>query len=180
MKFIFNQKRPVKFHRGFTLVEVMLTLAVATLFVLGVISFTTTTFKQGTFAIGNYTDLNEKSRLTLDLLSKDIRNASALTSFATNSITLTNLDTTVFTYAWDGKAVTRTYAGVKTLLMTNCDYLCFNVYQRNPTNNFSFVSSSSTPSQTKLIDVSWRCSRSYNGTKLYTESVQTARIVIRN
>ena len=32
----------------------------------------------------------------------------------------------------------------------------------------------------KLIDVSWKCSRKIMGEKLNTESVQTAKIVIRN
>ena len=167
---------------AFTLVEVMITLGIATMFVVGVITFTTITFKQGTFAIGNYTDLNTRSRRTLDTLSRDIRNSSGLVSFSTKAITMTNsISGLTFTYQWDGSnLVTRTYGGIRTVMMTNCDYLCFNIYQRNPTNNFAFVSCNSTPSQTKLIDVSWRCSRQYLGNKLNTESVQTARIVMRN
>jgi hypothetical protein len=38
----------------------------------------------------------------------------------------------------------------------------------------------STPSQVKLISVSWRCSRTILGAKVNTESVQTAQICIRN
>jgi hypothetical protein len=166
---------------AFTLMEVVISLGLATMFVLGVIVFSTLTFQQGVFALGNYTDLNTKSRHTLDQLSKDIRNASQLTAFATNSITLTNLDTTRFSYTWDGSnLLVRTYAGVSTVMLTNCDYLSFNIYQRNPTNGYSFFSSTGNVAQTKLIDVSWRCSRNYLGAKLNTESVQTARIVIRN
>jgi hypothetical protein len=166
---------------GMTLLEMMVVVFIASFFIIGVLDFTIITFNQGIFATSNYADLNAKSRRTLDYLSRDIRDAKGLVSFATNSITLTNLDGTQFSYTWDGSnAVIRTYGGVTSLMMTNCDYLNFNIYQRNPTNNFTFVSTTASPGQTKLIDVSWRCSRKYLGQKVNTESVQTARIVIRN
>jgi YD repeat-containing protein len=182
MKALFHVQPPrIKRATAFTLMEVMITLGIATLFVTGLIIFTTITFQQGIFAIGNYTDLNTKSRRTLDLMSRDIRSAAGLDSYTTNSITLTNPDGTKLKYAWDGgSALTRTFAGQSSVLMSNCDYLCFNIYKRNPTNNFNFVPATSQPNETKLIDVSWRCSRSYVGQKLNTESVQTARIVMRN
>lgn len=161
--------------------EVMISLGIATMFVTGVIIFTTITFKQGIFAISNYSDLNTKSRQTLDVMSRDLRNAAGLTAYATNSITLTNATGTTLSYTWDkASKFTRTYAGVSTVLLTNCDYLSFGIYQRNPTNGYNFYPATNIPSQTKLIDVSWRCSRTYLGKKLNTESVQTARIVLRN
>ena len=171
-----------RLRSGLTLIEVVVTMGLTSMFVLGVLNFTTITFQQGIFALGNYTDLNYKSRRTLDRLSQDIRNASALTSATTqtNSITLNNPDGTSFSYSWDGSnIVTRVYGGVTTVMMTNCDYLCFNFYQRNPTNGLTFVSTTNT-SEVKLINVDWRCSRSYIGNKLNTESVQTARVVMRN
>lgn len=173
---------------GFTLVEVMVTLGIATMFVIGVITFTTITFRQGVFAIGNYTDLNNKSRRTLDIMSRDVRNAASLFNYNYNYVGLSYDDGTKLYYIWDGyDRLTRwtlaTNSGANwksTVMMTNCDYMRFNIYQRNPTNNFSFVSATANWDQTKLIDVSWRCSRSYLGSKLNTESVQTARIVLRN
>jgi Tfp pilus assembly protein PilV len=167
---------------GLTLIEVVVTMGLTSMFVLGVLNFTTITFQQGIFALGNYTDLNYKSRRTLDRLSQDIRSAAALTSSTsqTNSITMQNPDGTTFSYTWDGSNnVTRVYGGVTTVMMVNCDFLSFNFYQRNPTNGLAFVSTTNT-SQVKLINVDWRCSRSYIGRKLNTESVQTARVVMRN
>lgn len=195
MKHLFSKSPVRKLVGGFTLIEVMITLGIATMFVVGVITFTTITFRQGIFAIGNYTDLNNKSRRTLDVMSRDIRCSSELLGYAYYYIRLTNSiganagEETY--YIWDGANRFTQYKRNPTLgvnswrvsvLLTNCDYLQFNIYQRNPTNNFSFVSvaDSSKWSQTKLIDVSWRCSRSYLGSKLNTESVQTARIVMRN
>ncbi len=165
---------------GMTLLELMISMGIGTMFVMGVIIMTNFTLTQGLFAIGNYNDLNAKSRETLDYLSRDIRGAAQLTAYSTNSITLTNKVGTLFSYSWDGSnSVTRNYGGVSSVVLTNCDYLSFNIYQRNPTNNFVFYSTAIL-AQAKLIDVSWRCSRKYLGSKLNTESVQTARIVIRN
>lgn len=163
-----------------TLMEVVVSTGIATLYVAGVIILTNITLKQGLYAIGNYNDLNARSRTMLDYLSRDIRESVQLTSFSDNSITMTNSSGEAYTYTWDGSnKVSRIYGGNTMLMMTNCDYLNFNAYQRNPTNNFNFVPTT-TLSQMKLVDVSWRCSRSYLGAKLNTESVQTARIVIRN
>ena len=43
-----------------------------------------------------------------------------------------------------------------------------------------FYSASNNPAICKLVSVSWRCSRTILGQKVNTESVQTAKIVIRN
>ena len=163
-----------------TLLELMISTAIATIFVLGVIILTRFTLTQGLFAISNYNDLNARSRQTLDIMSRDIRSSSAMTAFSASSISLTNLTGTAISYTWDGSnQLKRVNAGVTTSVLTNCDFLVFNIYQRNPTNGFSFISTTNL-SQAKLVDVSWRCSRKYLGSKLNTESVQTARIVIRN
>jgi hypothetical protein len=63
--------------------------------------------------------------------------------------------------------------------LKNCDSFSFAYYQRNPTNNFTFVTTTNA-AQIKLVSVSWRCSRQILGSKLNTESVQTATVVVRN
>jgi hypothetical protein len=67
-------------------------------------------------------------------------------------------------------------------MLTSCDSLIFSYFIRIPTNNLQFVSITNVMStnQVKLINVSWRCSRSVMGSKLNTESVQTAAIAMRN
>jgi len=65
-------------------------------------------------------------------------------------------------------------------LLTECDFLQFNISQRTPSNGVFGFYPASRADLCKLVDVSWRCSRTMLGKKLHTESVQTARIVIRN
>jgi hypothetical protein len=168
---------------GWTLVEMFVATALGVL-MLSSLMLVVVFVSQGFAAIGNYGDLDKYSRNALDTMSRDIRTTSTLTSYAPDRISLTNLDGIRFTYAWDGSnVVTRSVVGstgtTNTLLLTNCDVLTFHIYSRVPGTDFSFTPAT-TVSTAKLIDVSWRCSREIYGNKINTESVQTAKIVIRN
>jgi len=63
-------------------------------------------------------------------------------------------------------------------LLTECDSLSFSVFQRNPTNDFNAVSTTNA-TLVKLIQLNWKCSRTIFKSKVNTESVQSAKIVIR-
>jgi hypothetical protein len=77
--------------------------------------------------------------------------------------------------------LTRAKDGVTTDLLTQCDTLNFNIYQRNTTNGtYDQYPTSVEASNCKVVQVSWTCSRTITGTKLNTETVQSTKIVIRN
>jgi hypothetical protein len=166
--------------------EMMVALGAGTIILAAVVA-TAVCVGNTMVAVGNYNDLNKASRQTLDRLSRDVRNASSVgNGSTTSSLTLTNTynGTTIITYAWDGSnQVTRTVSSSSSssasTVLTNCDTFSFAYYQRNPTNNLTFVSTTN-PAQIKLVSVSWRCSRQILGAKLNTESVQTANVVMRN
>jgi prepilin-type N-terminal cleavage/methylation domain-containing protein len=165
--------------RGMTLVEVMLAVGIGSLLMAALASITLFT-AQSFVALGNYDDLDRYSRNALDVMSRAIRDSQGVTAYQTNSLTLLDDAGNPITFNWDtADTVTFTRDGVTTVLLTNCDFLRFGIYQRNPSNNFSFYPTNSL-SEAKLVDVSWRCSRQIRGQKLNTESVQTAKIVIRN
>jgi hypothetical protein len=151
--------------------------------VLAAISFVFLNTLRSFVAIGNYTDLDSASRNALDVLSRDLRQAHVLTDFATNQITLVANDSNTLVYAFSPLThrFTRQHGGRTTVLLEQCDYLDFNIFQRNPSNGWTWYPvSSNLISTTKLIDVSWKCSRQILGNKVNTESVQTAKFVIRN
>jgi prepilin-type N-terminal cleavage/methylation domain-containing protein len=178
--------RRLRVQSGFTLMEMMVAL-LAGLMILASVVYTSISLTHSMVAISNYYQLDTSSRNTLDVMSRDIRNASALTSFATNTITMTGTNYNgapySFTYNWDGANMWRLYTisnnTEKWLMLSNCAYLAFSNYTRVPQSNFTFLAVGAT-NRTKLISVSWKCSRSILGAKLNTESVQTAKIVIRN
>ena len=133
--------------------------------------------------MGNYADLDRYSRNALDVLSREIRQAKSVGSWSTSRLVLTNMDNTVFSYTYDQSAgtLTRQWGSDRNVLLTGCDYFYFHIWQRNPTNGFWFpYSSTNQPYITKLVDVSWKCSRKILDQKVNTESVQTAKICIRN
>jgi Tfp pilus assembly protein PilW len=166
-----------------TLLEIMFAVSIGGI-VLAAIATLLVHTSRSFAAIGNYNDLDNASRNALDLMSRDIREARALTAFTTNQITLQDNDsnTLVFAYSPIAHNFTRRI-GTKapTVLLEQCDYLNFSIYQRNPSNDWTWYPvSSNLISTAKMIDVSWKCSREILGKKINTESVQTAKFVIRN
>ena len=175
-----------KFCAGWTLPELMIAILCATI-IMASLMIITVFAARSYIAIANYNDLDRNSRNALDVMSEDIRNMSSLTSYATNAISLSATDGSSVSYNWipSTSIFTRTYtpaggSASTAMLLSNCTILVFHVYSRVPTNSFTFPDTSGTPSQTKLIDVSWRCTRSIFGIETNSESVQTAKIVIRN
>lgn len=170
---------------GMTLVELLVATA-AGLIVMGAFVAVTMNVNSMVKATGNYADLDEYSRNTLDMLSRDVRNASSVNtaSSSTNLILENTYTGKQITYTWDGSnLVTRAYGSASPqMVLTNCNYLDFDYFTRYPLNNLQFtdITNAINPDEIKLVSVSWRCSRSILGIKMNTESVQTAQIVLRN
>ena len=165
-----------------SLVELLVSVAIASIIFAAVGSLSVFT-SRSFVAMGNYNDLDRVSRNALDSMSREIRQTRQLTDYTTNKLTFREMDgsSLVFEFSPGTGTLVRKKGGADTTLLTQCDFLTFNISQRNPSNNFSFFPVSGTNFATaKLIDVNWRCSRKIFGNKVNTESVQTAKIVLRN
>jgi Tfp pilus assembly protein PilW len=181
--------RPTR-RAGFTLVEASVAVALGTL-VLAVVA-SLTVYSSRTFsAMSNYVDLDVHSRYALDVISRDARQATAVINCQTNngaitSITFTNVQAgTIMKLIYRSDAGTLTYQKSNQpdkVLLTGCDRWNVWLYNRAPTittTNIAFNGAADLAS-CKLINMSWKCSRTIIGSKLNTESVQTAQIVLRN
>ena len=164
--------------------EVLIMSAIATVIIAAVMIFSL--FATRSFiAMGNYNDLDKASRNALDRLSREIRQTEALAAYATNKLTFTDYDGNTLVYQWTPPSgsnaghLDRTKNSVTTTLLNQCDYLSFGISQRNPSNGFTFYPTTNL-SSVKLIDMNWRCSRKILQSKVNIESVQTAKIVMRN
>ena len=165
-----------------TIMEVMIASAIATILFAAIGTLAVSTARSFV-ALGNYGDLDDASRTALDVLSRDVRQSRALTAYTPTQISLLANDNSALTYSYNSSTgnFTRQGGGTTKVLLTQCDYLNFKMYQRNPSNDWSWYPVASNQIATaKLIDVSWKCSRKILGRKVNTESVQTAKIVIRN
>ena len=179
---------------GMTLVEVMVSVALGA--VLLAMGSSLWLFGSRSFvAMSNYADLGAKSRHALDLMSRDIRQATRVTGFENTGTTrwlrVTNAASgEQVTYVWS--ASPRTLVCQRTgqadqVYLTECDRWDFDLFQRAPQKNGSYVFFPATNtagaydlSICKLINMTWKCSRTILGSKVNTESVQTAQVVLRN
>ena len=118
--------------RGFTLVELMVAMAVAALLMMVV--GTLALYSGRSFAaLANYTDLDHASRNALDILTRDVRQTQRLSSYQTNELVFVDSDGQPLTYRYSAADGTfrRIKGGTSQLLLTECDYLKFSIYQRN-------------------------------------------------
>ena len=177
-----------KSQNGFTYVELMVAAGLGT--VLVTLLLVLTIYGQQSFALmTNYSELDSKTRNTVALLSREIREATQVIAAKTNangkSLTLTNaLDAMTIKLIWDSTDRTLTMQknpGVSGILLTGCDQWNYTLYDGAPTiagGNVSFTPSAS-PATCKLIQMSWSCSRTLIG-KANASSVESVRFGLRN
>lgn len=177
-----------------SLVELMIAVALGSMLVAtagGLWLFGSRSF----VAMSNYTDLDAKSRNAIDRMSRDLREATSVTAFQnsgnTKLLTVTNtLMGTGITYTWEAKPrtlVARMTGQPEQVYLTECDSWDFKLYQRTPQKGGTFAFYPATNAAgvydlgiCKLINMSWKCSRTILGSKANTESVHTAQVVLRN
>ena len=169
---------------GFVLAEAMVAVGVAGILLVALCAFTMFTSRSFA-ALFNYVDLDDANRIAMDQLSRDIRQSNRVTDFGSTWLVLENTDSSGntnwinYTYNSVARNLKRTQNGYPKVVLNNCDALKFDVCQRNPIGGSYDVYPAGTIATAKVIDVSWVCSRTLFGRKENTESVQTARIVIR-
>jgi prepilin-type N-terminal cleavage/methylation domain-containing protein len=182
-----------RFSAGFTLVEMMISVVIS-VFVIACIVTLAIISAQNFAATSNYVQMDAQSRNALDRASREIRSATALMSFSTNYpqfLLLTNAykgtSTTIF-YSNNCIVMRKTGWADQTLL-TGCDGFSFQLFSRSPliiNNNISFYNSTNPTTGNvdqnycKVINLGWKCSRTIIGSKLSTEVVQSAQVILRN
>jgi|ERR1051325_631165 hypothetical protein len=166
---------------AFTVVELVVATGVSTVVLasLMLVFF----FANRSFAsLTNYLDLDQKTQSALDKMSREIRQVKTLTDFSSTNLTFQDYDggTLQYTYNPTAQTLTRNKGNTNfTTLLTGCDSLQFSIFQRTPNSNTFQPVSTTTVTNTKVIELTWNCSRSILGSKVNTESMQSAKIVIR-
>ncbi len=179
--------------QAFALTEVLMAVGLAGLFFLIICGFSM--FCSRSFAaLYNYVDLDDVNRVAIDQLTRDVRQANRVSYYGTNGMALTleatdnnGLTNSIsYVYSPNTRTLTRslglaTGLSDTTTLLKECDRLEFRLGQRNTDvgGYYVFPPQTADINVAKVINVSWVCSRSLFGRKENTESVQTARIVIR-
>ena len=161
-----------------TLVEVLIALGICGILMVAVASMTMFSSKS-LAGLYNYVDLSTANRVTLDKMTREIRQVQRLTAFTTNKLTFVDHDgkELVYEYVPDERVLKRTKDGTVETFLSECDKLSFTLFQRNTLQGT--FDQGKTNFDSKIINVSWTSSRMILGNRINTEPVQSAKIVIR-
>ena len=166
-------------RRGFTLIELLIATGTGSI-LLAALAIVVFHASRSVAALSNYVDLDRMSRQTLDRMALEIRQADSVSAYRTNEISFAyNGGTLTYTYDTTGKKLTRTYGAQTDILLKECDSLTFSIYQRNPIGGTYDVYPTATTTTAKLVQLTWTCSRKILGQAVNTESVQSAKLVLR-
>src|SRR5258708_28562221 len=111
-------------------------------------------------AMANYMDLDQTSRLALDKMSREIRQARHLTDYTPTSLTFQDRDNNPLQFVYDPQARTLSrIGGVPTnIYLTECDSLRFSHYQGNTISQTLDSYAPASVTNTKLLPVPLVCS----------------------
>ncbi len=168
-------------RRAFTLVEMLVSMGLGSMLIAMVASMSLFCGRS-IASMANYSELENQSRSALDIMTSEIRQTTTVSSYTSTDITFlyTNGFSLRYYYNPGTKEVVRTCNGASKTLLKECDFLKFSIFQRNLTNATFDCFPTTNIANCKLIQINWVCSRSIIGAKLNTESVQSAKVVIRN
>ena len=172
-------------RRAFTLVELLIAIAVGAVLLVAVMSLMF--YSARSFAaLTNYVDLDQFSRNALDHATTEIRQASRVMAgsdehtlhlWMTNPLTGVGRQVT-YTYDPQAETLTRVDGGESRVLLRECYRFSFNYHQRNATLEWEALPAH-TVELTKQVRIFWECGRTILGARANTESVQSARVVLR-
>jgi prepilin-type N-terminal cleavage/methylation domain-containing protein len=166
--------------RGFSLIEMLVGIGVGSVLITVIGAFSLYSGRSMA-AMWNYADLGQTSRKALDTMTRDIRQVNRLVDFTPTLLSFEDADGSLlhFVYNPATKRLRRIKGSQSDILLEDCDFLSFAIFQRNPIGGTYDQYPTASPDTCKLVQVSWVCSRKILGNPRNTESVQTAKIVIR-
>ncbi len=136
----FNQKNSKK---GLSLIELMVAITLMSIVMTAILS-SYMALTRSAMAIGNYSEMSEKSRYALELFSRDVRMTSDISSFDATSFTVTSLygdaDERTISYSYDALTdlLTRTEDGTAVTILDNaidCEFKYYNILDVETTNS---------------------------------------------
>ena len=183
---------------GMTLVELLMAVGISGM-VFAAVSILIFFSGRSYAALANYVDLDNSSRSALDWMSKEIRQVDCVTNSATatlpngqvvtNKLVLsgTETDGSAYTIIYDYNPTTQTLVRTKeggsypgtTTLLTGCTYLNFGMFQRVPKMNSFEQFDAADLATCKVVQMDWICSRRIFNKTANTETIESAKVVIR-
>jgi prepilin-type N-terminal cleavage/methylation domain-containing protein len=164
-----------------TLIEMMISIAVGSI-IFSAVALLSFYNSRSLAALANYADLDQESRFALDIMSREIRTANAITSYATNEIifsTGSGSNNLRYVFTASAEEFSQFKDGVRTELLTGCKAMAITLYGRNMISNQFSQFAVTNLANAKMVQFNWTCERSVLGTFINSENVQSAKIVVR-
>jgi type II secretory pathway pseudopilin PulG len=181
-------KLPPKARRAWTLVEMMVAVGIFSLAGIGLMGLYLFSVKSMA-SMYNYCLLDQYNRQAMDQLTREIRQATKVLNYTTNSVTILaanddgSTSTVIYSFSPSTKKMLRTSSdGTSKALLNDCSLLSFQLFTRCPSNGVfgSFpVAVNNWSNTVKVLQLTWKTSMSLSSGTVNSENVQTARIVIR-
>jgi type II secretory pathway pseudopilin PulG len=175
-----------KTSSAFTLIELTVTITISVFVIASIVTLAVIS-AQNYVATANYVRMNDQSRLIMDRISREIRYAAALTGYSQNDpqyLVFANSDGTslcITNYAGSKTITLTTNNFTQTFSLPGCTNFNFQLYTgAASTTNVSYYALAPTPQSCRVVNLSWSCSQPITGSKLSTEAVQTAQVLLRN
>ena len=178
--------RPLRRRSGFTLVEVMVSAALGTFILAGVLSVFLMMGRSG-YNASSYSIMDSEARRGLEVLSIDARMASDIQWIDSSAITLT-VNGAEVTYAYDSATTGPTarsfyrkvggFASGATPQVLVRDITEFTFCRYKVVNGVDF--SAANDLETKQIQVTLRAARTRSTVATATNAVLSARVILRN
>lgn len=172
-------------RRAFSLVELLIAIAIGSVLLIAVMSLTF--YSARSFAaLTNYVDLDNHSRNALDHATREIRQADRVMAgsdehtlhlWMTDPVTGEGRQVT-YKYDPEAETLTRIDGGEQRVLLRECYVFRLTYHQRNAMTDWEALPAT-TVDTCKQVRIFWECGRSILGARVNTESVQSARVVLR-
>lgn len=166
---------------GFSLVEMMMAVGIGSI-VITAVAYLMFFNARSLAAFSNYADLDLDSRIALDTMSREIRSADRLVSYSPTEIVFNcdgGTNNLRFFFNTNSGVFSQFKDNVRRELLTGCDAMLITIYGRNNISNQFSQFGTTNVANAKMVQFTWTCSRDILGVESNTESVQSAKIVIR-
>ena len=181
-----------KARQGWTLLEMMVAVGVFALVSMALMG--TYIFSVKSMAsMYNYSVLDQSNRQAMDQLTREIRQATKVLAYSTNSIKIQTANddgstgpNVTYSFSPSTKQMLRTSPGTSKVLLNDCSLLSFQLFTRCPitnlldsiTNEFPIATSNWT-NTVKVLQLTWKTAIRLPSGVINSENIQTARVVIR-
>lgn len=166
---------------GASLVELIVTLAITLVVGTAFSSF----LYSASVNLGNmftYADMDSANQKAINMMTREIRLARRVISASSGNLTIENTNGVAVTYAYrsSDRSLVRTASGSTSQLLRNCDAATFTLCKGARSNAFEVFPAATNVAEAKIVDFSWRCSKQMTGGLVASDSLASAKIILRN